>query len=135
MATIHGSNTVITLDSTDLSAYCNTSEIKQEYDTHDTTGYGASGHAYDPGLEDSTISIGGIYDSTAGTGPRAKIKGVIGTAVTFIRQPEGTGAGLPQDSATVIVKSYTETAPVADMVKWSADMVVDGVIDDTAQAS
>ena len=62
------------------------------------------------------------------------IRPLLGTNVAWIRQPEGTGSALPQDSATVHVKSYVETAPVADMIAWSAELTVSGVIDDTAQS-
>jgi hypothetical protein len=132
MAKTHGKETVIKLNAVDLSAFCNTSEWTRSADSHDTTTYGADDHAYDGGLGDAKATIGGFYDDGA-TGPRATIEPLIGTKVAYIRQPEGTGAGKSQDSCTVLVMSYVETSPVADMVTWSAELQVSGAVDSTDQ--
>jgi hypothetical protein len=131
---VHGKDTVVKLDSKDLSQYTNTSEISREADTHDVSAYGAEAHNYQGGLKDGTASMGGTYDNTAVTGPRAVVEPLVGSKVTFIRQPEGTGTGLPQDSVTVVVTSYVETAPVADMVTWTCEMQMSSVVDTTPQA-
>ncbi|HEX6969409.1 MAG TPA: hypothetical protein VF174_11460 [Micromonosporaceae bacterium] len=137
MAKVHGKNTVVKVDDNDLSQYCNTSEFEATKDTHDTTGYGADGHEFSEGLTNGTFTMGGVYDSTAGTGPRAVLKPLTkagaGT-VTVVRQIEGTGAGKPQDSFTAILTSYTESAPVADMVAWQAEFQISGDVDDTPQS-
>ena len=136
MAFIHGKNTFISVDDNDLSAYTNQSELNRTADSHDVTTYGKDSHVYQAGLKDGTASISGIYDSTASTGPRAVLEPLIGAAaVTLIRQPEGAGSSLPQDSVDVIVTKYTETAPVADMATWSADLQLAGDVDSTAQSA
>lgn len=132
-AFIHGKNTVLKLNAVDLSIYCNTSEVTLDGDEHDVTGYGAAGHAVQGGLEASKVTFGGTYHS-ATTGPRGTIEPLRGTNVPFIRQPEGTGSGLPQDSATIHVKTYVETAPVAGMITWSCDGTVSGVVNHAAQS-
>ena len=70
------------------------------------------------------------------TPPPAKaiIEPLIGTVVTLIRRPEGTGSGLPQESLSVLVKTYTETNPVADMITWSCAMTKSDAITRTTQA-
>jgi len=135
MAFIHGKDTFVSLDGNDLSAYTTSSEISRTADSHDVTTYGQTAHVYEGGLLDGTGKMEGVYNSTAGTGPRAVINPLIGTSVTWIRRPEGTGAGLPQDSVTVLVTGYTETNPVADMVTWAADLQLSGAVDSTAQAA
>lgn len=120
MAFVHGKNTVITLNGSDLSAYTNTSTFDRDYDVHDTTTYGKNDHVFSPGLGNATFSFGGVYDNGA-TGPRDVIRPLLNTAVTLIHRPEGTGSGKPQSSVSVIVKKYTETSPVADMVQWSCE--------------
>jgi hypothetical protein len=75
----------------------------------------------------------GVYDNTAMTGPKAVIEPLLGTTVPLIRQTEGTGVGKPQDSVTVLVTSYVETNPVADMVTWSCEMQMSGVVDTSPQ--
>lgn len=134
MAFVHGRNTFVSLDGNDLSQYTNTSEITRSADSHDVTAYGAQAHNYEGGLKDGTASMGGTYDNTASTGPRAVIEPLVGQKVEFIRQPEGTGSGLPQDKVTVLVLNYVETAPVADMVTWTCEMQLSGLIDTTPQA-
>lgn len=121
MAFVHGKNTFISLNGSDLSAFTNTSEFTRKADKHDTTTYGKNDHVYEGGLGDGAFSMGGIYDNGT-TGPRDIIEPLIGTVVTAIRRPEGTGAGKPQDSVSVLVEEYVETSPVADMVTWSVTL-------------
>lgn len=134
MARVHAKDTYVSLDDNDLSTHTNTSQVTKGADSHDTTTYGADGHEYEGGLENSTITMAGVYDSTALTGPRAVIMPLVGTKVEFVRRPEGTGSGKPEDTAQVVVTSYVETSPVADMVTWSCDMQVSGTIVSSTQA-
>lgn len=133
MAFKHGKDTVIKLNAKDLSAFVTTSELNRTSDSHDVTTYGKGSHVYMGGLQDAKASMSGIYDSTAVTGPRATIQPLIGTVVTLIRQPEGTGTGKPQDSVSVLVTGYVETNPVADMVTWSCEMQCSDAINSTSQ--
>lgn len=132
MAFIHGKNTVIKLNAVDLSAFTNMSEFGREADTHDVTCYGKNDHVFKGGLGTGTASISGIYDDTT-SGPRDVIEPLIGTNVTLIRQPEGAGAGKPQDSVDVVVKSYKESSPVADMVQWAAELQLSDAVTSTNQ--
>lgn len=137
MAKVHGKNMVITVDSDDLSQYTNTSEFNPTTDEHDTTTYGSDGHTFSGGLTNGTFTMAGFYDSTASTGPRAVLLPIqaAGTAVTVVRQPEGTGSSLPQDSFSGLLTSYTESAPVADYVAWSATFRISGDVDSSAQSA
>jgi hypothetical protein len=132
MAFVHGKNTFISLNGSDLSPFTNTSTFGRGADTHDTTCYGATDHAFEGGLGINTFSMGGIYDSTA-AGPRDVIEPLVGTTVTLIRRPEGTGSGRPQDSVSVVVNGYVETSPVADMVTWSCEVTPSGAVTSTNQ--
>lgn len=132
MPFIHGKNTVFKLNAVDISTYCKTSEITNGADEHDVTGYGASGHAVQGGLIAAKVTVSGTY-ATGTTGPRGVIVPLISTNVAFIRQPEGAGTTKPQDTGTVHVKTYVETNPVADMIAWSAELTVSGVINSAAQ--
>ncbi len=133
MAFVHGKNTVITLAASDLSAFTNTSTFERGADSHDVTTYGKNDHCFSGGLGNNTASMGGIYDNSA-TGPRDIIEPLVGTVVTLIRKPEGTGSGLPQDSVSVLVTKYVETNPVADMVTWSCEMQCSDAVTSTNQA-
>jgi hypothetical protein len=129
----HGRLTVIKLDGDDLSEWTDTSELDREAGSHQVTAYGATAHNYEGGLLDGKATMSGTYGSAAG-GPRATIRPLLGTKVTLIRQPEGTGSGKPQDSVTVLVLRYVETNPVADMIKWSCEMQMSSAVDSTAQS-
>lgn len=132
MAFKHGKDTVIKLNAVDLSAFTSQSEITRSADSHDVTTYGKQAHNFEGGLKNGTASMGGTYDDGA-TGPRAIIEPLVGTKVTLIRQPVGTGAGKAQDSVQVLVLNYVETNPVADMISWSCEMQLSDVITTTAQ--
>lgn len=136
MTFVHGKNTYISLNGSNLSTWTNTSELGREADDHDVTCYGATAHVFEGGLLKGSASMGGIYDNTTGAasgGPHAVITPLVGTVVTLIRRPEGTGTGKPQESVSVLVKKYTETNPVADMVTWSAELQLSGAITPTTQ--
>lgn len=136
MAKQHSKDTVVTVDGDDLSAYTNSSEFTHEGDEHDTTTYGSDGHTYSKGLTNGVFTMGGFYDSTASTGPRAVLQPLVaGAAVTVVRRPEGTGSSLPQDSFSGMLTSYVESAPVADYITWSARFRISGDVNSTAQSA
>ncbi len=134
MAFVHGKDTYISLDGDDLSTYCNTSQLDQESDEHDVTCYGADDYAFSGGLLKGAFTMGGVYDDSA-AGPKAVIEPLLGTVVTLIRRPAGTGSGKPQESVSVLVKKYTETNPVAGMITWQCDMTKSGPITRTTQGA
>lgn len=133
MTFVHGKDTFISLDGDNLSTYTNTSELTRGADKHDVTTYGKNDHVFTGGLGNNSASMSGIYDNTASTGPRAVIEPLVGTVVTLIRRPEGTGSGKPQDSVSVLVEEYVETSPVADMVTWSVKLQCSDAVTSTTQ--
>ena len=133
MPFVHGKSTFISLNAADLSQYTTTSELSRSADSHDVTTYGKTAHVYGGGLTDAKATMQGMYDTTAGTGPRAVIRPLLGQNATLIRRVEGTGSGKPQDLVNVLVTSYVETNPVADMVTWSCEMQCSDAIDSTPQ--
>lgn len=133
MAKQHGKSTVILVGATDLSQHVNASEIGLPADVHDVTTYGNNSHRYNGGLLDGSFKMSGLYDTTAGTGPRAVLKPMRGTTQTLTRRVEGTGAGKPQDVFSAVLKDYVETSPVADMVTWSTEWTIDGDVNSTPQ--
>lgn len=121
MAFVHGKGAYVSLDATDLSAFCNSIEFSGEADSHDVTTFGKTHKVYAGGLKDGTCTLEGIYDDGA-TGPRATIQTLLGTVVEFIYRPEGTGVGKPESTVDVLVTSYEESAPVADMISWTCEL-------------
>lgn len=135
MAFIHGRNTVVTLDGDDLSAFSNSTAFGDETEANETTTYGRARKTYMGGLGDGKITLQGVYDDGA-TGPRGVIKPIKAAAlpVTFIFQPEGVGSGKAQSSVSVIVTAFNETAPVGDVIAWTCEMQMTGVLTETDQA-
>jgi hypothetical protein len=61
------------------------------------------------------------------------LRPLVGTVVELVHQPEGAGAGKPQDVVDVLVTKYTQTHPVADMVTWAVDLQFSDDVNSTAQ--
>lgn len=133
MAFCHGKNTYVSVNAVDLSAYTNTSEFTRSADSHDVTTYGKNDHVFTGGLGNATFTMGGVYDNGS-SGPRDTLEPLVGTNVTLIRRVEGTGSGRPQDSVDILITSYVETSPVADMVTWSMEAQCSDAVTSTNQA-
>jgi hypothetical protein len=127
MALVHTKSTYWSINAVDISTYCNASDFERGADEHDVTCYGVDDHVVAGGLGNGKTTIGGLYDTAAG-GPRATIEPLIGTVVALVHRPAGTGTGKPQDTVNVLVKNYKESAPVADYVRWSADLTHSGAV-------
>ena len=132
MGDVHGKETVVLLDGNDISVHCDTSEWQRSADEHETTGYTMDDATFEGGIRRGTFTLGGTYDDTA-AGPKAVVEPLIGTKVPLVYRPEGTGSGKPERTVTVLIKTYNETAPVADMRKWSAETTMSGAVVDADQ--
>ncbi len=135
MAFIHGRNTVITVNAVDLSAFTSSSDFDVSQDSHDVTTYGNDGHVYQGGLTDGTFSMEGTYDDGA-AGPRGTLQALAATNLptTVVRQPEGAGMGLTQDTFSALVTGYSESDPVDDMITWSCEFQISGDVVTADQA-
>lgn len=120
-----GADAIFTLDSAALTDFIDTVTFTHNADALDVTTFGNDGHRFVGGLTNGTIAIGGVYD-TSGTGPHDDITALIGTVVTFDWRPEGTGSSLPTVTGNVLVREYVESSAVADVVRWTASLQIDG---------
>lgn len=130
----HGKGTIITVTAVDLSAFTNTSEFERGSDEHDVTTYGKNDHVVQGGLLTGKFTMGGVYDNAAASNPKVTLPPLIGTVVAVIRKPEGTGTGKPQQAFSALLVKYVETAPVADMITWSAEFTKSDAVTSTTQA-
>lgn len=133
MAFVHGKDTVVTIDGNDISAFANSTDHSNEADSHDTTTYGKDWHTFQGGLKTGTMTVSGIYDNTA-SGPRAILQPLLGTVVTAVYQPDGAGTGKAQSTGDVLVTSYNESSPVADMVSWTSEWQISDTWNSANQA-
>lgn len=134
MAFTHGKNTFISINSgaSNLSPFTNNAEFKYSADDHDVTTFGQTGHVRQGGLTDGTLTLQGTYDNGT-TGPHDVLIPLLGTVCSMTYRSEGTGSGLPQFTGNVHMQNYQETAPVADMVTWSVDLMFSGSMSSTNQ--
>jgi hypothetical protein len=118
---IHGKGTVVSLDAEDLSVYGTSCEYELKADEHDVTTFGNDFKIFNGGLIESSMKLEGKYDDTAATGPRAILENLVGKVAELIYKPEGAAAGSPTRTWDVLLTTYTETAPVNDMIAWAAE--------------
>ena len=131
MAFTHGKDSVFKLDNsggtlTDISTYVNNVDFPETSDVSETTTLGADNKTYIAGLKDATISLSGLWDSTAD----AIFGAVVGQSATlsFEYSPEGTTGGNVKYEGEAILTSYAISSPVGDAVGYSADLQVSGAI-------
>lgn len=128
-----GADAVFLLNAADISDFVDTVTYTDMVDSLDVTTFGNDGHRKRGGLQGGGFAIGGVYDTTA-SGPRDIVKPLVGTVVAVDWRPEGTGSGKPKSTGSVLVQNYVESSPVADIVRWTASLEIDGVITDANQA-
>jgi hypothetical protein len=133
VAFIHGKSAVFKIGSTNLSAYVNSVEVKRAGDSHDITCFGATGHAYQGGLTDGTLSVKGTYDDGDATNPRITFQGALGTTLTWTYWAAGTGTGNPALTGSGVLTAYEEVASVSDMTTWAAELQITGAVTTTDQ--
>ena len=131
MAFVHGKDSVFKLDNasgtlTDISTYVNNVDFPEAADVAETTVLGKDNKTYIVGLKDATISLGGLWDSTAD----AIFGAVLGQSATlsFEYSPEGTSSGKVKYTGETILTNYAISSPVGDVVAYSADLQVSDAV-------
>ena len=131
MAFTHGKDSVFKLDNasgslTDISTYVNNVDFPETADVSETTTLDADNKTYIAGLKDATISLSGLWDSTAD----AIFGAVVGQSATLSYEysPEGTASGKVKYTGEAILTSYAISSPVGDAVGYSADLQVSGAV-------
>lgn len=135
MATSHGKKTNIKVATKDVSPFCKSSQIERNAAVHNTTGYAPTGDSetFAGGTRNATFTMSGLYDNTVSVGPRLVLLNQEGNTLAVVRLVEGSGTGLPSEAFNAVLTKYVETNPNDDMVSWSADFTISGVITSTTQ--
>lgn len=132
MGFIHGKNTVVLFKDANLSAFFNDSSTSRSMETADTTTYGVAGGSktYIVGLNDGTISLGGLFDGDAGAVDE-KLTATLGAAGTHptLVASGGVAIGKRCIIADVEQTSHEISSPVADVVSLSAELQSSAGID------
>jgi len=134
MAFVAANDVYLSVDGTNIAAYCGSIEVEYSVDSLKTTTFAAGGHTYQGGMTDGKLSCEGTYDDSM-SGPKAIIEPLMrdGDLVAAIYRPEGTGSGKPQQSFNVLVTTYSESSAVGEMIQWSSEMKISGAVTDTTQ--
>lgn len=122
----HGKATRVLLNATDMSAFLNEATATTEVETGETTTFVDEDKTYIVGLADGTISLSGLFDSTAGASD-AVLRGTIGASSNQLTVAQGGfGSGSPAIVADAEITSYEVSSPVGDVVSLSADFQSSG---------
>ena len=123
MAFIHGKDTKVIIESTDLSSFLNSAEPSRTADVGETTTFGSSNKTFIAGEKAATVSFGGFFDSTADN----IIQGLVGTndKVAVIGY-DGIDATDDCMFGQGVTTNYGISSPVGDVVAVTFDLQASG---------
>jgi len=132
----HGKNAQFSLDGpagtlVNLSNTLNEITMPRAIETAETTAFGTQDKTYITGLSDATISVSGMFDSTADTainGSIANLKSGSVSSISFEYGPSGSVASNPKFTGEALVTSYELSSPVGDVVTYSLELQVTGAV-------
>ncbi len=128
MAARHGKNAALTVNSQVMTTFCDSIDMTFDVDTAGSDTFGATWKSEVAGLTGGKVDITGTYDPTATTGPAATFFACIsgGVPVTALYYPGGnlTGQALWTITSGLLVKSYSESSKVGDVVKFKASAAI-----------
>lgn len=142
MAFIHGKNSYVQVDNSagtlvDLSSYIDNVDFSQPLETAEVTTFGDSAKEFIAGLKDGSFSLSGKFDPTLD----AHMNGVVaalaaGTlaSASVVYGPQGSTSGQVKYTFEAIVTGYDVSAPVGDVLTWSAECQITGAITRTTFA-
>ena len=135
MAFTHGKNIAFKIDNAagtlqTLTSFVDSVDFNNTVDMAESTTAGAEAKTWLSGQSDATLSISGKYDSTASTGPDVILNGLVGleTTSSFEYGPEGGTSTKVKYSGECFLTSYVISAPVGDVVSFTADFQITGAI-------
>ena len=118
----------------DVSAYADQFSLDQPIDTSDVSVFGATAHAFIPGLTDGgQLQLSGPHDVALGTFVAAlKSAQAAGSSTASIAfGPAGSVAGQIQQNAEAYISSYSVTVSVGGRVEYSASLQITGAVTNT----
>lgn len=130
MAVLNANNASFQITANEIGPYCNSIEFTRQNDVVDVTTFGNTGHKYTATLTDGGINIAGVWDKTATVGSYTVLSAQVGDldGAAFIYGPEGSATGKVKYSGTAILDTYAESAPVADVVRFTATFKISGAV-------
>jgi hypothetical protein len=126
---IHGKDTTVLYNATDLSTYFNDLSLNNTVDTNQCTTFSDSSHQYIVGTQDGTVSASGYWDGSSATTVDAILQATLGNQSSDSTVTDGHLMALNKTQAyadnvrisRVDTTNYSVTSAVADVVSISAD--------------
>lgn len=118
----HGKNVNVFVNEFDFSTFFNDVSATSTVETSEVSAFGSSAKEYIVGLQDGTVSLGGMFDGTA-TGTDTVFSAVLGSATKqlVIVAPSGNSVGASAIVLEADDTSYEVSGAVADVVQTSAE--------------
>ena len=128
----------MTVNSVNLSTFCDSIELAIAPETADVTGFGSTWRNHIPGLIGGTLSVSGNFDPTATSGPADAIFAAITAQLTagyvaVVDKPGGTASGQRTNTFNAIVSGYNESSAVDDKITFGFEMLITGANVPTTQ--
>lgn len=125
----HGKATKIEVDNAagalvDISNVANSVEMPMPRDTAETSTFGTSAKTYVVGMNDSTVSISGLFDATVDAMLAAVLDGQADGSIpssTVVYGPQGGATGKVKYSLEVIWTSYSVSTGTGDVASFSLE--------------
>lgn len=118
----HGKNIKVFVDEFDFSSYFNDMSASTSIDTAETSAFGDSAKTYIVGHTDGTISLSGMFESTASTGTDDHFStSLAGSKQLVIVAPEGHANGYRAVALEADNTSYEVSSPIGDVVQASVE--------------
>lgn len=123
MAYTHGSDGKVSIAGTTITSFVDSVDWEYSIDEHDVTTFGLNAHERLGGLYDGSVTLGGVFDNSSGTASLRVVLQPASTDVTLVYHD-----GNWKYTVDVIKQSFKLSAPVADMVRWSASLTMSSTV-------
>lgn len=126
MSKIHGRNTRVYLNGTDISNYFNSANVTKNIDTAETSGFGDADKTYVVGLGGGDIKLAGFFDAGAAPSVDSLVDGLLGSETDPILSVISASL-IDASGATAMgnFKAKQIAAPIGGVVTTSADLEAD----------
>lgn len=126
---IHGKDTTVLYNATDLSSYFNDINLNNTVETNQCTAFGASAHSYIVGTQDGTVSASGYWDGSSATTVDKILFDTLGNQSSDDTVTDGHLMALNKTQAyadnvrisRVDTTNYSVNSAIADVVSISVD--------------
>lgn len=125
MAFVHGKNANISINAVDWSPYSDNISVPKDIDTSETSHFGTNAKTYIMGMEDSKVTVAGLWDATLDAAAQTILAGQAnGTllSVPVIYGPAGSTTGNVKYTFSAILTQWQVDAGTGDVVKFSATL-------------